>query len=166
MGDIADYLLEQEENFNCFLGVFPRRRGRIPKFPPKFTGKVFCDYCGAKAELKDSSEIYGNAEWARGKKVWVCSRYPECDAYVGAHSATQAPLGRLADPMLRQWKKMAHVEFDALWKEMGMERGEAYEWMQNNLNLSPEEAHIGKFDVEMCQSLIRAVQEYRRNKRN
>ena len=65
-----------------------------------FTKK--CPYCGAPVLLKDSNYVYHNNK--NYGKMWVCSNYPECDAYVGCHPGTTIPLGRLADSALRKAK--------------------------------------------------------------
>lgn len=43
---------------------------------------LFCPYCGRTAELKDSAVIYCGTSYGM---AWVCSGFPECDAYVGCH---------------------------------------------------------------------------------
>ena len=112
-----------------------------------------CPYCKATAIWRDSSIIYGR----NYGQVWICSRYPTCDAYVGCHGDTKTPLGRMANAELRAWKKKAHAVFDPLWKQGDMERGEAYEWLMGELELPRAECHIGMFDVDMCERVIWAV---------
>ena len=41
---------------------------------------IRCPYCGSTAILKDASYVYGSK--SKGGKVYVCSRYPECNSYV------------------------------------------------------------------------------------
>ena len=47
-----------------------------------------CPYCGSKVLLKSSLEIYRNDYGY----VCVCSKYPDCNAYVGTHKKTLKPL--------------------------------------------------------------------------
>ena len=47
---------------------------------------IRCPYCGSTAILKDASYVYGSK--SKGGKVYVCSRYPECNSYVGVHPGT------------------------------------------------------------------------------
>ena len=44
---------------------------------------IRCPYCGGTAILRDASFVYGEKSY--GGKVYVCSNYPKCDAYVGVH---------------------------------------------------------------------------------
>lgn len=112
-----------------------------------------CPYCGAEVILKSMSYIYKNRNDIKGN-VWVCSRYPECDSYVGCHKGTDLPLGRPANLKLRNLKKEAHRQFDPIWKSGLMTRKAAYKWLADRLNIPYEECHIGWFDIEMCNKVI------------
>ena len=48
---------------------------------------IRCPYCGSTAILKDASYVYGSK--SKGGKVYVCSRYPECNSYVGGSSGNK-----------------------------------------------------------------------------
>jgi hypothetical protein len=111
---------------------------------------VICPYCHSKAKLEDSEIIYGRSYGL----VWVCSKYPECDSYVGVHKGTSRPLGIMANAELRLWKKRAHTKFDPLWKTGIMKRSFAYQLLRETLHLSKDQAHIGEMDVEQCKLLI------------
>ena len=113
-----------------------------------------CPYCGSEVVLRDASFIYHTNESKKWGKVWVCSNYPKCDAYVGCHKNTEIPLGRLANIRLRTLKSEAHKQFDPLWKSGLMSRKEAYRWLADMLHIPCEECHIGMFDVKMCQKVI------------
>ena len=52
---------------------------------------IRCPYCGGTAILRDASFVYGDRSY--GGKVYVCSHYPACDAYVGVHPGTRIPKG-------------------------------------------------------------------------
>ena len=73
---------------------------------------VTCPYCQKPAVLEDSAVVY---RWRSYGMIWRCA---PCDAYVGTHknSRQHAPLGRLANKELREWKKAAHRAFDPVWK--------------------------------------------------
>lgn len=114
---------------------------------------VTCQYCGSEAKLKDSAVIYGRSYG----KVFICSNYPKCDAYVGVHKADNKPLGKLANAELRYWKKAAHASFDPIWKVGNMDRGEAYKWMQDAMGLEHLDAHIGEMSIEKCKTLIETI---------
>ena len=117
-----------------------------------------CPYCNREAELVDSAEIYNGVSYGM---IWLC--HP-CDAYVGVHknSKTFAPLGELAGPRVRRWRKLAHTTFDTLWKRkmardsctQAEARAAGYRWLSSELELDGVRCHIGKFDVEMCKKVV------------
>ena len=92
---------------------------------------IKCPYCGSRAYLRPASVVYGDHTDDAGAKLYVCARYPACDAYVAAHSA----LNRLIDSSL-------------------MTRKQAYRWIQVQLGLPEPEAHIAKFSELRCQKVI------------
>jgi len=49
-----------------------------------------------------------------------------------------------------------HALFDQLWRGDGrrMSRKSAYKYMQAQMGMTADEAHIGKFDAEQCRRLI------------
>jgi hypothetical protein len=121
-----------------------------------------CPYCGAKVALKDSSIVYGKSYG----KMWICSNWPKCDAYVGCQRGSDKPLGRLANPELRYWKKQAHSKFDKLWHSGEMSRAEAYLWLSRSLDIPQDECHIGMFDIDRCKAVCEAVQKYYQSRGN
>ena len=113
--------------------------------------KVICPYCGKKAKLIDSAELYGRS-YGYG---YYCK---EDDAYVGCHPGTKKPLGIPADNTTRQMRKEAHNAFNALWHGGWFSnRTEAYGWLASKLDIPYAAAHIGSFDVEMCRKVIDLV---------
>ena len=86
--------------------------------------------------------------------MWVCSKFPKCNSYVGCHKGTTLPLGRLANERLRTLKAEAHKQFDPIWKSGLMSRKQAYNWLADMLRISVEDCHIGMFDIKMCQKVI------------
>jgi len=113
---------------------------------------VRCPYCGAAAVVRDGSYVYGHNSWTN--KLYVCSRYPECDSYVGIHEDTGLPKGTLANSELRNKRIVAHRAFDAIWKNKIMNRNAAYHWMKDKFGLTVKQAHIGNFSDYMCSRLI------------
>lgn len=120
--------------------------------------EVICDYCCKPAELVDSAEVYG------GRKgfgpVWLCR---PCWAWVGVHpnSPRHAPLGRLANAELRQWKIRAHAAFDPIWKTLvksgltkSRARLNAYKWLSEQMGIPLKGTHIGMFDVAQCMAVV------------
>jgi hypothetical protein len=114
---------------------------------------VTCPYCSAFAELVSGDVIYPHRRDLAHKKYWLCN---PCDAYVGVHEGSPkfAPLGRLANRELRDWKQRAHAVFDPLWKRGTYKRTEAYAVLQQKMGLTKEQAHIGKMDVDQCKRVV------------
>jgi len=110
---------------------------------------VLCPYCGKRAVLTTSKEIYGKDYGP----VYLCKCKKEW-AYVGCHPGTTKPLGRLADAQLRAAKKGAHRVFDKLWKRKGGNRKKAYAWLAKQLDIPGKECHIGEMDVDLCMRVI------------
>lgn len=63
-------------------------------------------------------------------------------------------MGTLADGSLRHKRILAHRALSDLQKHYGMNRSMSYLWLQVKFDLSPEQAHIGKFSTEMCERVI------------
>lgn len=116
-----------------------------------------CPYCGKISVLRNASYVYsGNA---LEKYVYVCSGYPQCDAYVGVHEGSLRPKGTLANGDLRHKRIQAHRLFDAIWRHQIMSRKDAYRWIQDIFCLTSEQAHIGQFSEYRLDCLM---QECRR----
>lgn len=123
---------------------------------------IHCPYCGAKATLRPAAVVYGD----RAKPdsyLYICDRYPKCDAYVGAHQRTKLPMGTLANGDLRHKRIEAHKAFDWIWKSGLMTKWQAYKWMQGKFGLSESQAHIAKFSEYMCGQLIAACSQVQKN---
>ena len=109
-----------------------------------------CPYCGSSVELKDSSIVYKRSYGL----IYICSRYPECDAYVGCHGDTDVPLGTMANLELRELRKRAHNLFDKKWKSGRLTRKAAYRRLQVMMGLGKKDAHIAKFNIDQCRKVI------------
>ena len=113
---------------------------------------IKCPYCGAQASLRPASVVRAYA--APSEEVYVCARYPVCDAYVSAHRKSRLPMGTLADRELRKKRRQAHIALNQLWERGLMTRKEAYRWLQVQLGLPEAEAHIARFSEFRCQQVI------------
>ncbi len=122
-----------------------------------------CPYCGHTAVLRKASYVYG--EKAIEEYLYVCSRYPECNSYVGVHKGTLIPKGTLANGDLRHKRIKAHKIFSKLWSEGIMNKDEAYHWLRYTFGLSSRQAHIGQFSDYRCDELIRTCQKVLQNNR-
>lgn len=119
---------------------------------------VKCSYCGAQAMLRPACAVHGEKA-KKDSQLYVCSRYPKCNAYVGAHKNTLLPMGTLANGDLRHKRILAHKALDRLWKDGAMKKWQAYKWMEAKLGLRSDQAHIAMFSEYMCDQLIHACQQ-------
>ena len=123
--------------------------------------KIICPYCGAVAVLRKGSFVYG--EKSKEEYLYVCSRYPDCDSYVGVHAGTKYPKGTLADSQLRNKRIKTHKVFDLLWKSQLMTKKEAYRWIEYVMGLPKDEGHIAYFADYRCDELINICKNVLKN---
>lgn len=122
---------------------------------------LVCPYCGRYAKLRPTAYVYGEDDNLDPQGyLYVCSGYPHCDAYVGAHKKNLRPKGTLADGALRNKRIKAHQALDAIWKQGYMTRHAAYIWLQYRLNLRERDMHIGMFSDYLCGETIRECTEF------
>ncbi len=115
--------------------------------------KIRCPYCGSMALLRPAKLVRRGA--GPEDEVYVCARFPACDAYVAAHRDSRLPMGTLADKALRQKRRDAHLALNRLWEYGYMSKKEAYRWLQLQLGLPETEAHIALFFEYRCEQVIR-----------
>ncbi len=116
--------------------------------------QINCPYCGSPALCRPAAMVHGSSTLEKGRYLYVCSRFPECDAYVAAHKKDKSPMGTLADRELRHKRILAHNALAELQKVRHMEKWAAYLWLQGKLGLGEEQAHIGLFSSQMCDRVI------------
>ena len=116
---------------------------------------IQCPYCHANASLRPASTVYGCNRRSQGKYIYLCDRWPACDAYVSAHDRTHRPMGTLANGDLRHKRILAHRALEHLQQSRHMEKWEVYIWLQAKLGLNDQQAHIGMFSDGMCDEVIR-----------
>ena len=63
-------------------------------------------------------------------------------------------MGTMAGPLTLELRKKCHEAFDTKWKSGEMTRDEAYAWLAQVMQLSPESAHIAKFNGRQCNKLL------------
>lgn len=122
-----------------------------------------CPYCNSKVIYTSNAAIYGR-EYGNGR----CYKCTKCDAYVGVHSGTKVPLGRLANRELRELKKECHALFDPVWKKKKIKRSAAYIRLANLLGIPHSECHFGWFDKEMLlksKEILNNSDWYKTNKK-
>lgn len=110
---------------------------------------LICPSCGILAEFVDDKTLYGKD--FGGKMFYWC---PKCNARVGTHEGTPIPMGTMAGPLTLELRKKCHEAFDKKWKSGEMTRDEAYAWLAQVMQLSPESAHIAKFNGRQCNRLL------------
>jgi len=121
--------------------------------------QINCPYCGAPAVCRPASTVYGTVLRQKGSYLYLCSRYPACDAYVTAHKKDRRPMGTLADGNLRHKRILAHQALEQLRQARRMDKWAVYVWLQGKLKMEPEQVHIGMFSEEMCDQVISLCRE-------
>ena len=155
-GDELEHLLCYlvfEAAFRFFIlfkkGVF----SVMKRTKKKNQSRVRCPYCGGSAVLRSADGIYRDNP--NDTMLYVCSRYPRCDAYVRIQPGTTRPIGSLANRELRALRKEAHRHFDRLHSDGIMTKQEAYSWLAALLQAPLSEAHIGYLSEYSCNQVIR-----------
>lgn len=116
------------------------------------TKQMRCPYCGSPVVFRSADGIY--RENKRQTMLYVCSRYPECDAYVRVHNGTKIPVGSLADHNLRSLRREAHRYFNCLYESGLMDKRDAYQWLADIISAPMSEAHIGHLGEYYCRQVI------------
>lgn len=119
--------------------------------------QLYCTVCKHLADLCTGRTVYPKRPDLYHLNFWVCNY---CGARCGCYENSDRPKGTFAGPALRKARQEAHIAFDSLWRNGAPgERGRAYKWLAQELGIPQRECHIGKFDLEMCQQVIRSVAE-------
>ena len=111
-----------------------------------------CPYCGSPVVFRSADGIYRDN--SRGMMLYVCSHYPQCDAYVRVHAGTKIPVGSLANHELRTLRRTAHRYFDQLHQSGYMSKQDAYQWLADLICAPLSEAHIGYLGEYYCRQVI------------
>lgn len=120
---------------------------------------ITCPYCGADAILRRASWVHGNSDQSKGKYLYVCRNWPQCDSYVAAHAADLTPMGTLANKALRHKRIQAHRALEQYQKTTRMDRWATYLWLEGKLGLNKQTTHIGMFSEETCDAVISICQK-------
>lgn len=118
-----------------------------------------CPDCKTPGRLTSGREVFPRRRDLAHKGFWVCDA---CDARVGCHPGTSNPLGGLANKALREARMAAHDAFDPLWRSGRMTRSEAYAWLAQHVGVTPDQAHIGMFDILKCWNVVEGVRQFYR----
>ena len=120
-----------------------------------------CPYCGSPVVLRSADGIY--KENSAGAMLYVCSKYPACDAYVRVQPGTKTPVGSLANGALRALRHEAHQYFDRLYLTGLMTRNDAYIWLAYLLQAPLAQAHIGYLGEYYCRQVIKESKQLLEN---
>ena len=121
-----------------------------------------CPYCGAKTVLRPAVEIYRNSYNTEGKFLYVCSNYPEWNAYSRANKIetkngkiVYIPVSTIANAPLRALRSEVHyyISLCVKFKIMRTDQ-DAYDWLRDRMNLTDAQRHIGRFYEANCHMAI------------
>jgi zinc-finger-containing domain len=93
------------------------------------------------------------------RKYYRCANTRECGTACGAHP-DGTPLGIPGDVETISARNTLHHVFDQLWLSGRWSRKEAYAILQLLTGLGEKEAHIGRFDQDLCGMLILRLKEF------
>ena len=127
----------------------------MTKNPPKRTFRkknkmyipqtLYCPYCGGKAILRPVSYLFGDeVNPGSSEHYYVCTNYPECDAYIACYHGNFAPKGRLADA----------------WLNGIMMQKDIYPTIASKLGVSLENAHVRfstNYSIEKIIAILREI---------
>lgn len=111
-----------------------------------------CPYCRSPVIYRSAEGIYRDNK--SNTMLYVCSRYPECDAYVRVHTGTKIPVGSMADHKLRALRREAHRYFNQLYESGYMGKDDAYQWLADQIGAPLSQAHIGYLGEYYCRQVI------------
>lgn len=121
---------------------------------------IKCPYCGSKALLRPAAVVHGQEHSAPDAELYVCVRYPACDSYVTAHRHNHMPMGTLANKTLRRKRIATHAAFNRLWQSGLMTKRATYHWLQVQLGLPSDDAHIANFSEWRCNQVIQLCSQF------
>lgn len=86
----------------------------------------------------------------------MCYYCKPCNAYVGCHKNSKAPLGTMANAELREWRKKSHAIFDPIWQRPNGRRGKLYEEISRHFG---KDIHVAESDIDQCKKIIEWCKE-------
>lgn len=135
-----------------------KARVRYQKLGKEKVKAPVCPYCGRVSVLRPAEYVHGEKNINPGENLYVCSGYPECDAYVGVVRGSRKAKGTLADGELRHKRILAHRLLNQITEQGIMDRDAVYQWLAIRLGLSYEDTHIGYFSADLCDKAIELMQ--------
>lgn len=120
---------------------------------------IYCTGCSADvvARLTDGTEMYPHRPDLAAMPFWV---HDVCGSFVGTHHKTRnkhKPLGFLASPEVKKWRKIIHATLDPLWKSGKIKRGQAYAFISHRIGHTYHTGEI--YSVEEGRHIYEIVKE-------
>ena len=121
------------------------------KLEPIYTGDE-CQYCKMDSLIiVTGDDVFRNPFNRADNKYYVCL---QCNARVGTHRVSGAPLGSVANKKLANQRRLVHEAFDTIWRHTNVKRTAAYQWLADSMGLDKEHCHIGMFDEAQCEEAL------------
>ena len=119
-------------------------------------------YTEAELDCPECGQFMVLSTRSNGDLYYRCSTmsWTKCQGTHSCHQSDARPLGVPGNALTKHARMKAHKAFDQLWKKMGMSRTDAYRWLQTIMDLSPDEAHIGRFSEEQCEDLLALLDDH------
>lgn len=76
---------------------------------------LYCPYCKRPGVLRPAAYVYGDNNLDPEKYLYVCSGYPSCDSYIGAHKKVCVPW----EPWLTAICVISGSKHTELWMQSG-----------------------------------------------
>ena len=114
---------------------------------------MICQFCASEAQKVSGEKIYPHRRDLYHLRFFYCDNSHD-PAYVGTHKNGK-PLGTLADSETRKARNLAHQSFDKIWKDKLLSRSDAYRVLSKHMNLSADKTHIGMFNVDQTQEVVK-----------
>lgn len=95
---------------------------------------IYC--CSCKQEV-DAKLVSGDVVYPHRKDLSHLNFYQcqTCNNYVGVHKDSNAPLGCIPTPEIRELRKKIHAILDPIWQSGYMKRGQLYDKMSKRLGI-------------------------------
>lgn len=147
------------------LDLRRKRNGAMPSarqfYGPnnKIKMHIYCTGCGREVEarLTNGAEMYPHRTDLASMPFWI---HDECGAFVGTHHKTKhklKPLGFLATPEVKKWRKIIHDILDPLWRNKKIKRTKAYAYISNRIGHTYHTGEI--YSVEEGKQIYEIVLE-------
>lgn len=116
--------------------------------------KIFCTGCQIEVDARftDAKEVYPARPELAALRFYI---HDVCGASVGCHKGTTKPLGFLATPEVKKWRKIIHGILDPLWHTRRIPRGKAYAYISHRLGRTYHTAEI--YSVEEAKQIYEIV---------